>query len=251
MQISVQTAIVTGAARGIGAATAERLARNNVRVLIADRDEEAARATASVLNSERAAVTAIACDVTKESDVERLAAYAAEQFGHVDCLVNNAGIIWKSGPSTIEAMTIEEWKTVLDVDLTGYFLCARAVLPSMKRRRFGRIINVASMAVRTGGRGGFPHYVAAKAGVVGLTKALANEGGAFNVTANAIAPGLIETDMSARQNDQARLDMLKRIPLGRYGRPDDVADVILCMASDHFSYVSGVTLDVNGGIVMP
>lgn len=248
--MSVQTAIVTGAARGIGAATASLLAKNGVRVLIADLDESGAKAMASSLSSERVGVTAIACDVTNESEVERLATYADKQLGRVDCLVNNAGIIWKAGPSTIDAMTTEEWNTVINVDLTGYFLCARAVLPSMKARRFGRIINVASMAIRTGGRGGFPHYVAAKAGVVGLTKALANEGGAFNITANAVAPGLIETEMSAKQNDQARRDMLKRIPLGRYGRPEDVADVILCMASDHFSYVNGVTLDINGGIVM-
>jgi 3-oxoacyl-[acyl-carrier protein] reductase len=251
VELSVRAAVVTGGARGIGAAIARELARHGVGVLIADIDGEAAARGAAELAADGAEAIAVACDVTDEASVAAAIERAIKHFGRLDGLVNNAGILWRAGPQKVATMSREEWRAVLDVNLDGTFLCSRAALPHMASAGFGRIVNLASLAIRTGGAGGFPHYVAAKTAIAGLTKALAREAAPHGITVNAVAPGIIDTEMLALQPAEVRAELLRTIPLGRIGTPEDVAGVVLCLMSHRFGYVTGVVIDINGGMLMP
>ena len=243
-----KVAIITGSARGIGKAIAGQLACAGCSVVIADIDLTLAQATAQEIVALRC-TPAIpkALNVTDLASVDCLVADVVAELGRIDILVNNAGV---QSYVTYDDMALEEWNRVMQVNLTGTFLCCKAVTPVMQSQRWGRIINLSSMSARTGGQASPPNYTASKAGVIGLTKALARTLGRHNVTVNALAPGIIDTDMISHWTDAQRVSWQNQIPLGRLGTPEDVGQAVLFLASDLASYVTGVVLDVNGGYVM-
>ncbi|WPB55397.1 SDR family NAD(P)-dependent oxidoreductase [Xylophilus sp. GOD-11R] len=246
-----ETVIVTGAARGIGLAIARRFLAEGARVVIADLQAEALeQARTSLAGGDR--VLAVPCDVSRPDDAQALAEQARQAFGAVGVLVNNAGISPKHGgvKSLIADMAQAEWRQVLDVNLTGAFLVSQACLAQMRGRRYGRIVNIASQAGRTRTDIAGAHYAASKAGMLGLTRVLATEGGRDGITANAIAPGRIETPMAAEAGAAVNAAYLERIPVGRLGTPEDVAGAAAFLASADAGFISGATLDVNGGVFM-
>jgi 3-oxoacyl-[acyl-carrier protein] reductase len=234
-------ALVTGASRGIGRAAALALGRSGFSVVVNYRShlEEAERVCREIGESDGTALV-VRADVSMQAEVERLVATVEGELGSVDVLVNNAGI---TRPQPIDEITEADWDTVLDTNLKSVFLVTQAVLPAMRRARWGRIINLSSVAAQTGGVVG-PHYAASKAGILGLTRAyaalLAREG----ITVNAIAPALVETEM-VRSNPRARPDL---IPVGRFGRIDEVSDIVVMLATN--GYITGQTINVNGGWYM-
>jgi len=249
-----RVAIVTGGAAGIGAAIARTFHGEGARVILADRDAQQAEATAHALG-ERA--LAVAVDVTRETDVQRMAQTALDRFGRIDILVNNAGIIRKA---FVADMTEETWDTVLDVNLKATFLCSKAVLPAMIEQRSGRIVNIASIA----GKVGEPTasaYSAAKFGVIGFTRSLALEVARHDILVNAICPGPIATALGEQgwrdgaQVEGVGLDRVMarvnaRSPLGRLGTTEQVARMALFIASDDCDFTTGSAFNVDGGIVM-
>jgi len=237
-------AIVTGAARGIGLATTERLAREGATVIAADLDLEAVTDQARHLTAAGLRVSPVRCDVGDRASVEACVGGAEAAHGRVDVLVNNAGIAGPTGP--LENVTDADWDEVMRVDLRSVFLGCQAVLPGMKARRYGRIVNVASIAGKEGNPNAVP-YSTAKAAVIGLTKALAKEVATFGIYVNAIAPAVIDTPI-LEQVTQAHIDyMVQRIPLGRMGRPEEVAALIAWLASDEASFTTGQCVDISGG----
>ncbi|WP_081472087.1 3-oxoacyl-ACP reductase FabG [Rhodothermus marinus] len=245
-RLNGKVAIVTGGARGIGRATATLFAREGAAVMVADRDGEVAKALADALQAEGARARALSVDVTRPEQVEQMARETAEHFGRIDILVNNAGI---TRDATLRKMTLEQFRAVLEVNLTGVFLCTKAVLPYMEAQGGGCILN-ASSVVAHAGNFGQTNYVAAKAGVIGMTKTWARELGRYGIRVNAVAPGFIETDMTQRVPEKV-LDMVRaRTPLGRMGRPEEVARAYLFLASDEASFITGAVLNVDGGLTL-
>jgi 2-dehydro-3-deoxy-L-rhamnonate dehydrogenase (NAD+) len=236
-----RTAIVTGAARGIGRAIAERLATEGAGVMIADVDEATAVATAGELGNQ---VVAQALDVTSELSWKAAVERALNDWGKVDFLVNNAGIAGRSAPTW--EYSFDEWNQVIAIDLTGVFLGCRAVVPGMIAEGFGRIVNISSGA----GKEGNPNagaYSAAKAGVIGLTKSLAKEVATKGILVNAITPGPMETEI-LKQISQQHIDyMLSRIPMGRIGQPYEVAALVAFLLSDDVTFSTGAVFDISGG----
>ncbi len=241
--------IVTGAARGIGAVTAEAFAREGARLAVVDIDSSAVEVTAKRLRETAADVMAFGADVAAPADVRRFVDAIVQRWGRVDVLVNNAG-----GFATMrltEDISDEEWDSIVRSNLTSAFVCARAVLPVMKRQRAGRIVNLASVVARGGAVRVTSHYAAAKAGVVGFTRNLALEVGPEGITVNAVAPGTTATDrVKALRTPEQTRELAQTIPVRRLGEPSEIADAILFLASDAASFVNGATLDVNGGQVM-
>jgi NAD(P)-dependent dehydrogenase (short-subunit alcohol dehydrogenase family) len=236
-----RTGIVTGGARGIGRAIAQRLVREGARVMIADIDEVAAQATATDLGDQ---VTAQRLDVTSEASWNTAVELAKSEWGKIDILVNNAGIAGRSAP--VWEYGVDEWQQVIAIDLTGVFLGCRAVVPSMIETGYGRIVNISSVAGKEGNPNAAP-YSAAKAGVIGLTKSLAKEVATKGVIVNAITPAPIETDI-LKQISQAHIDyMLSRIPMGRIGQPEEVATLAAFLASDEVTFSTGAVFDLSGG----
>jgi NAD(P)-dependent dehydrogenase (short-subunit alcohol dehydrogenase family) len=241
MRFQGRGAIVTGAARGIGQAIANRLAGEGARVLIGDLDETAGNAAAAELGESAAAFP---LDVTSEASWEAAVLTATNLFGSVDILVNNAGIAGRSAPAW--ELSMDEWQQVINVDLTGVFLGCRAVLPGMTERGYGRIVNIASIAGKEGNPNAVP-YSAAKAGVLGLTKAMAKEVATMGVIINAITPAVIQTDI-LKQVSQEHIDyMTSRIPMGRVGQPHEVAALAAFLCSDEVTFSTGATFDLSGG----
>ena len=235
------TALITGAGRGIGRAIAERFAGEGARVAVADIDPNAASATAAAIGSD---ALGLAMDVSSKAAVLASTAQVLDQFGQLDILVNNAGYLVYT---TFESCSEENWDRIVDVNMKGPFLCAQAVIPHMKARRQGTIINMTSLAAKTGGLAAGPPYAAAKAGVHTLTIGLARALAPDQIRVNAIAPGVIDTAMtSAPEHDQLKAS----IPLGRSGQPEDVANCALFLASDDARHITGETIDVNGGLYM-
>jgi 3-oxoacyl-[acyl-carrier protein] reductase len=235
---------VTGAAQGLGLAMAQRFAAEGAVVAMVDRSEEALTQAADDLRrSSSAAVHTALVDVTSSAQVDDWIARVTAEAGPVDVLVNNAGII---RDNRVEDISDDDWRAVLDVSLGGSFYCARAVFGGMKERGYGRIVSFSSMSWR--GNFGQSNYVAAKAGIVGLTRTLALEGARHGITANAIAPGLIETPMLASMNGPARDKLTAKIPMRHTGRPTDIAEAAAFLASEAAGYITGVVLDVDGGI---
>ena len=241
-----KTAIVTGASRGIGAAIAQRLCETGANVVICSRSADTIAQVADTLQSEGHTVHAMVADISEKPDVESLLEKTLSQFSQIDILVNNAGI---TRDMLLMRLKDEDWDAVLQTNLTGTMYCTRAVLRPMIRQKSGRIINISSV-VGLVGNAGQVNYAAAKAGIIGLTKATAKEVGARGITVNAIAPGFITTDMTAQIPEQNQKQLLEMIPLRGFGHPEDVADAVCFLASDAARYITGQTLQVDGGMVM-
>jgi NAD(P)-dependent dehydrogenase (short-subunit alcohol dehydrogenase family) len=239
-----KVAIVTGAAKGIGLATAERLAREGASILMADLDEKELSRAADLLREKGHRVARAKCDVGRRDDVTEMVKAAEQEFGDIHILINNAGIAGPVGP--LEQVSDEDWEAVMAVDLKSVYLCCQAVLPGMKARRYGRIVNVASIAGKEGNPNMVP-YSTAKAAVIGLTKALAKEVAGHGIYVNAISPAVIETPMLETVTPEQVQYMVQRIPMGRTGRPEEVAALICWLASDEASFTTGQCVDISGG----
>ena len=248
MRIRGQRAIVTGAARGIGRAITFALAEEGCHVVLADVDLEAARETAGEILRQGGKAEAIRVDVTRAEEIRTRIDEAAGLLGGLDILVNNAGVIGSSGALDT---TEEEWDRVITVNLKGVFFCSQGALRHLVPARRGKIVNVASIAgKRGGGILGTVVYAASKAGVIGLTKALAREAAPFGINVNAVCPGITITDMTRDLYAVHQEHCLRQIPLGRPGRPEDVAKAVLFLASPDADYITGEIMDVDGGVMM-
>jgi len=238
--------IVTGGTRGIGLAIARCLAEDGASVVVSGRDAARLEAAARELEALGAPALAVAADAANREDAARLVDATRERFGRIDVLVNNAGM---TRDQLLVRMKDDDWDAVLDTNLRSVFLMTRAVVKLMMRQKSGRIINITSAAGAMGNPGQV-NYSAAKAGVIGLTRAAARELAHWNVLVNAVAPGLIETDMIASMPPAAREALLQQVPLGRVGVPREVAEVVRFLVGDGAAYVTGQTIHVNGGLYM-
>ena len=240
-----RVAFVTGASRGIGRAIALRLAASGAAVAACAREDHAAGAAAEIAAAGGRA-EALSADVADAGSVQAAVRAALDRFGKIDILVNNAGI---ARDQLLMRMKPEEWDAVIATNLTAAYSCTQAVLRPMLRQRWGRVINVGSV-VGQSGNPGQANYAASKAGLIGFSKALAQEVAARGITVNVVAPGFIETDMTADIGDAAREALSARIPAGRLGRPQDVAAAVCYLASEEASYITGQVIGVNGGMYM-
>lgn len=247
MKLAGKAALVTGASRGIGREIALELARQgaNVAVNYAGSAAKAEEVVAEIKQMDRDAF-AIQCDVSNSDDVANMIKETIDRFGRIDILVNNAGI---TRDNLLMRMKEDEWDAVLNTNLKGVFLCTKAVTRQMMKQRSGRIINISSV-VGASGNPGQANYVAAKAGVIGLTKTSAKELASRGITVNAVAPGFITTEMTDQLTDELKQEMLKNIPLAQFGEPKDIANAVAFLASDESRYITGQTIHVNGGMLM-
>ncbi len=247
-RIDDRVAIVTGAGRGIGKAIAKSLAGAGARVVVADIDAVSAQQTSNEINDRQGISMAIKADVAETDSVSSLLEKTLEAYQQVDILVNNAGIMYRT---RILDLDVEEWEQTIRVNLTGPFLCLKAVLPLMKERGFGRIVNMSSSAGRSVSTLGGAHYTASKAGLLGLTRAVAKEMAPFGITVNAICPGLIDTEMVRKTTTPQELRaFLDSFPARRIGTTDEIGDLVVFLCSEKASYITGASLDINGGDLM-
>ncbi len=246
MSLSGKTALVTGAAQGIGRDIALALATDGADVAICDVNLEAAQKTAADIEAKGKKSLALKANVAASGDVTAMVDLVAEKFGRIDILVNNAGI---TRDGLILRMKDEDWDLVLSINLKGAFLCTKAALKYMTKQRGGTIINIASI-VGAMGNAGQANYVASKAGLIGLTKTIAREYANRGITANAVAPGFIDTAMTKALSDTVRQELAKQIPMGKLGTPEDVANAVRFLASPWASYITGQVIHVNGGMYM-
>jgi 3-oxoacyl-[acyl-carrier protein] reductase len=243
IDLSGRAALVTGGTRGIGREIAATLARCGARVAIAARDQARAEEAARAIGD---GARGFAADVANTGEVTRLVEEVEQAFGALDILVNNAGV---TRDNVLFRIKDDDWDAVLDTNLRGPFAAIRAAARSMMKRRWGRIINITSVVGITGNKGQ-ANYAASKAGLIGLTKSVAKELASRNVLANAIAPGFIETDMTAAMTPEAQRELAAQIPLGRLGAPGDIAALAAFLASEHAAYITGQVFVVDGGMVM-
>jgi 3-oxoacyl-[acyl-carrier protein] reductase len=247
MKLIGKTALVTGASRGIGREIALELARQGADVIVnyAGSEAKAYEVVEEIKGLGREAI-AIQCDVSNNESVTDMVKATIDHFGKIDILVNNAGI---TRDNLLMRMKENEWDDVMNINLKGVFLCTKAVTRQMMKQRNGRIINISSV-VGVSGNPGQANYVAAKAGVIGLTKTSAKELASRGITVNAIAPGFITTEMTDQLTEDIQNEMLKMIPLAQFGEPKDIAHSVVFLASDDSRYITGQTIHVNGGMVM-
>ncbi len=246
MSLAGHVALVTGASQGIGQACALRLAESGAAVAVAARNREKLSQLVDVIAAAGGKAAAFPMDVADEEQIKSGCKAAIAQFGKIDILVNNAGI---TRDQLVIRMKRPDWDAVLNTNLTSAFLCVQQTVGSMLKQRWGRIINITSIFGQTG-QAGQSNYASSKAGLIGLTMAIAREVASRNITCNAVAPGFIETAMTAGFSEDLKQDALKMIPLGRVGTPDDVARAVCFLASDDASYITGHVLNVNGGMLM-
>ncbi|OGP78500.1 MAG: short-chain dehydrogenase [Deltaproteobacteria bacterium RBG_16_49_23] len=247
MKFKDRVAIVTGAARGIGKAIALTLVREGARVALIDVEKERLEVLKEEIEKKGGQVIAVSCDITKSSEVKAMVNQVLRIFGRVDILVNNAGIIRRG---TIETVTEEDWDKVIEVNLKGTFNCCKAVVETMKNQRYGKIVNVSSIAGKMGDITSAPGYGSSKAGMDALAKTLARQLAPYGINVNAVSPHAIETEMSAQWSEERRREIIASIPLGRLGKPEDVAEAVLFLVSNQASFITGEILDVNGGALM-
>ena len=246
MQLKDQVAIITGSGGGIGEVIAKKMASQGCNIVVNDINAEGSERVAEEIRAMGVRSIATGCNVTRADDCEKMVEPAMPEFGKVDILVNNAGIT-KDG--LLIRMKEEQWDIVLNINLKGAFLCTKAVARPMMKAQYGRIVNIASV-VGVGGNAGQANYAASKGGMIALTKSCAQEFGSRNITANAVAPGFIQTNMTHVLSEEARDAWLTRIPLKRPGTPEDVANVVAFLASPEAGYVTGQCLNIDGGLIM-
>lgn len=246
MSLSGRTALVTGGSRGIGRAVALKLAREGAEVVVTATSLERAQKTADEITALGGKALAVKVDVSNTSDVEALFARIAEVFGKLDILVNNAGI---TRDGLLMRMKEADWDAVLDTNLKGAFVCTREAVKLMGKAKGGSIVNISSV-VGEMGNAGQANYCASKAGLIGFTKSVAKEYAKRNITVNAITPGFIETDMTDVLTAAVKEDLLRQIPAGRFGKPEDIANAVFFLVSAMGSYITGHVLSVNGGMYM-
>src|SRR6202163_2676548 len=246
MSLSGRVAFVTGASQGIGRACALRLAKEGAPVAVAARNQEKLNELAAEIAAAGGKAAAFAIDVSDEEQIKSGIKSALAEFGKIDILVNNAGI---TRDQLVMRMKRADWDAVLATNLTSAYLCIQQVIGSMLKQRWGRIINITSIFGQMG-QAGQANYAASKAGLIGLTMAIAREVGSRNITCNAVAPGFIETAMTSGLADDFKQNAVKMIPLGRVGTPEDVANAVAFLASEEASYITGHVLNVNGGMLM-
>ena len=242
MDLANRVAIVTGSARGIGRAIALKLAEAGATVVVSDIAE--AEPVAEEIRAMNRKSLAVSADVSSSSDVAKMVETTISTYGRIDILVNNAGI---TRDHYIVRMSEEDWDTVLNVNLKSVFLCTKAVLPHMSKQNWGRIISISSI-VGIVGNIGQANYASSKAGVIGFTRTLAKEVASRSITVNAIAPGFIDTPMTQQLKEEWRQEIMKRIPLGYFGSPQDVAEAVAFLASEKARYITGQVLGVDGGM---
>jgi 3-oxoacyl-[acyl-carrier protein] reductase len=246
MSLSGKVALVTGASQGIGRTCALKLAAEGATVAVAARNQDKLNELVAEITAAGGKAAAFALDVTDEEQVKTTVKAVISQFGKIDILVNNAGI---TKDTLVMRMKRADWDAVLQTNLTSAYLCIQQVIGSMLKQRWGRIINITSVFGQMG-QAGQANYSASKAGLIGLTMAIAREVGSRSITCNAVAPGFIETPMTAVLSEEFKEAAVKQIPLGRVGSPEDVASAVAFLASDQASYITGHVLNVNGGMLM-
>jgi 3-oxoacyl-[acyl-carrier protein] reductase len=246
MKFQGRVALVTGASQGIGHACSLALAREGASVAVAARNQQKLEELVSRITMTGGKAAAFVIDVAEEEQVKAGIKAALAQFGKIDILVNNAGI---TRDQLVMRLKRADWDAVLNTNLTSAYLCIQQVIGSMLKQRWGRIINITSVFGQMG-QAGQANYAASKAGLIGLTMAMAREVASRNITCNAVAPGFIETNMTAALSEEFKQTAVKAIPLGRVGTPDDIANAVCFLASDEASYITGHVLNVNGGMLM-
>lgn len=248
MKTKDRVALVTGSGQGLGKAIAFALASEGAKIAINDVtfNEKKAQETVEELRAKGIEAEVFLADVTKEAEVDTMVAKVIERFGRIDILVNNAGI---NRDGLIHKGNLQNWSAVMDVNLTGPFICTKAVLPSMRQNNYGRIVNISSLTARMGifGTG---YYATTKSGLIGLTKVTAAENVVKGVTCNALAPGYIKTDMMMKYPEEQLQALIAKIPVGRLAEPSEIAEAAVFLAADSSSYITGAVLDINGGYLI-
>jgi NAD(P)-dependent dehydrogenase (short-subunit alcohol dehydrogenase family) len=244
-----RVAIVTGAGRGMGRACSLEFAKEGAAVALVDAQKDRVEEVVDEIKNGGGQALGILCNVSSSEEVKWAVDRIIAEFGTVDILVNNAGVLRVTTP--LEDISEEEWDLIIDVNLKGIFLFTRAVLPIMREKRYGKVVNISSSAGRSTSELGGGHYTASKAGVLGLTRHTAREYGRYGINVNSVCPGLVETPMIREKANQEKLNhWLTQIPLGRFADPKEEADLVLFLASDEAAYITGATIDFNGGSLL-